>query len=646
MKRQLQNYLIYFTTIAITISLVFAMNNMIYNPDLLQRAETFASLSVGLIILSAFLCIIIAIVLGYANAFMLRLRQREFGTYLTLGMKRHQIVKLFLLENTFLGLFAILTGFLIGSLLYQGLMFLMSNLLEYEFAFSFVSVKGVIVTLIMAIAIFGVTFISSSIYLKRVTIYELIHGAKKVNKVEKTPVFSMVFVVLSAIAIVFAFMQFGYNIEAVFKESGEDGIALLYMIGLLAVAIIIFHISLARSLMYVVLRMKKWTQKGTNQFLFRQLSATLSSNALLLGLLAFLMTFAIIAANTGFLYKAVEEENIERSYPFDIAGNYENMQSTPAVPIEQALKEIEKVSEVERYIETPFYTSGNVDFLQKTAWYDESYTDKDVYISESDLNKLLLAIGEQPIQLNNEFAIYSDNPVIKSYDFSKAIVDYQGKRYTYSHTEDILPAFVWTYFVIVVPDEVVDEMTVVQKAFAIDLKDKDFDATALHEALSYTEKIDGFSIKRSDYRIKAYERIASMSFSAILIVGALYVGFVFLLLAMAILALKTLSSIQNDSSRYMILYRIGVTKDVLSKTLAKQIFVFFAFPFVVPIVLAIPIAIVSDHFIELLGFSEQLGMVTLSIMIVTVIALVYFIYFVVTLSIQKRHVISMLYRNV
>ena len=216
MKRQLRNYLIYFVTIAMTISLVFAMNNMIYNEDLQARAESFASLSVGLLVLSSFLCVIIAVVLGYANAFMLKLRKREFGTYLTLGMKRHQIVKLFLLENSFLGIFAILAGFVFGSLLYQGLMLLMSALLDYDFSFSFVSMKGVVVTLIMAVAIFAVTFVTSSFYLRRVTIFELIHGEKQVNKVQRKPIFSVVLTVVSAVAIIYAFYHFSIHLEGVF----------------------------------------------------------------------------------------------------------------------------------------------------------------------------------------------------------------------------------------------------------------------------------------------------------------------------------------------------------------------------------------------------------------------------------------------
>lgn len=639
MKRQLRNYLIYFVTVAMTISLVFAMNNMIYNEDLQEHAESFASLGVGLLILSGFLCVIIAAVLGYANAFMLRLRKREFGTYLTLGMKRHQMVKLFLIENTFLGIFAILTGFLFGSLLYQGLMLLMSELLEYSFTFSFVSLKGVIVTLVMAIAIFVVTFIASSIYLKRVTIFDLIHGEKKVNKVQGNPVLSSAVTVVSAAAIVYAFYQFSILLEGVFKDNPDSAIGLLFMIVLLAVSITTFHIGLAKSMIYILLKSKRLRQKGTNQFILRQLSAALSSNAILLGLLAFLMAFAIIAANTGFLYKAVEEENIAKRYPFDVMGN-EELGGIPPVSIEQAKQEIEKMTTIERYIETPFFTTEEVEFLKQTSWYDEEYTDKDVYMRESDLNILLKAIGEESIKLEDEFAIYSNMPAIKSYDFSKQTIHYNDKSYTYSHTDTQLPAYVWAYFVIVVPDEVIGDMKQVQTAHAIDLTSVNIDSAVLHEALSYQEPVENFFVQRSDYSIQSFERLSTMAFSAILIVGALYLGFVFILLAMAILALKTLSNISDDVKNYHILYRIGVSKSVQATTLAKQISSFFAFPIVVPLIISIPVVMISEKFIRLLGFEEQLSMNFLLLMIVAVIMLIYFIYFIVTLMITKKHVLD------
>ncbi len=639
MKRQLRNYLIYFVTIAMTISLVFAMNNMIYNEDLQARAESFASLSVGLLVLSSFLCVIIAVVLGYANAFMLRLRQREFGTYLTLGMKRHQIVKLFLLENSFLGIFAILAGFVFGSLLYQGLMLLMSALLDYDFSFSFVSMKGVIVTLIMAVAIFVVTFVTSSFYLKRVTIFELIHGEKQVNKVQRKPIFSVVVTVVSAVAIIYAFYHFSIHLEGVFIGDTGSETNILSMIILLAVTIITFHIGLAKSLMYVLLKSNKLSRKGTNQFVLRQLSASLSSNAMLLGILAFLMSFAIIAVNTGFLYKAVEEENIEKSYPFDVMGN-EEVGTEPVVSFDEAIQAIEQFSPVEYFIETPFYTTGEVDFLKRTSWYDEDFTDKDVYMRESDLNDLLEALGEEPIKLQQEFAIYSNMSAINHYDFSNQIISHKAQNYKLSHVVGEIPALIWAYFVIVVPDEVVEGMQHVQTTYAIDLASTDFDTAALYQELSYQIPINNYFLQTSDYRIKNYQYLKSMAFSAILIVGALYVGFVFLLLAMAILALKTLSTMSEDERKYRILFRIGVSKSMQSATLAKQIFIFFAFPVFIPLLLALPIANISEQFIQLLGFEEQLSMKALSLVIVAVMVLIYIIYFVVTFAITKKHVLD------
>lgn len=441
MKRQLRNYLIYFVTIAMTISLIFAMNNMIYNQDLQARADNLAIVSSGLLVLSIFLCIVIAIVLGYANAYILRLRKREFGTYLTLGMKRHQMVKLFLLENGFLGILAIVVGFIFGSLLYQGLMVLMSNLLDYQFSFSFISVKGVIVTLIMIALIFAVTFVSSSIYLKRVTIYELINGEQKVKKIHRRPIFSFFITLVAAVLMVYAFIQFSAHIEGVFKSESGSEIGLLMMVTLLAISLIVFHVGLAKSLMYVLLKSKLVRGKGTNRFLLRQLSASLSANALLLGLLAFLISFAIKATNTGFLYKAVEETNIEKRYPFDVMGN-ESFNLENPISSQQAIEEIEKHTKIEESFETPFFTTGQVDFLKQTAWYDEEFTDKDVYMRESDLNQLLEAIGEEPLSLNDQYAIYSDSAIIESYDFSQQTLPVKGEEYSLKEVETTLPAFV------------------------------------------------------------------------------------------------------------------------------------------------------------------------------------------------------------
>lgn len=636
MKRQLSNYLIYFVTIAITISLIFAMNNMIYNEDLQQRAATFSSLATGLLALSAFLAMIIAIVLGYANAYILRLRKREFGTYLTLGMKRHQIVKLFLVENSLLGIFATATGFLFGSLMYQGLMLFMSTLLAYPFTFSFVSLKGVMVTLVMIALIFAMTFVTSSFYLKRVTIYELIHGEQKAQKTPQRPLFSVMLTVVGAGAIVYAFVNFSANVQGVFRQQAHSELTLLAMLVLLAVAIIIFHIGLARSLMFLLLKSKWLRQRKTNQFIFRQLSASLNANALLLGLLAFLITFAIIATNTGFLYKGVEETNIDKRYPFDIMGSMQ-VKDTPAISPKEVEAEIEKYTTITEHFRTPLYTSGHDAFLKRTTWFGKGLAQHDVYVRESDMNTLLKSTGQQPIALKNQYAIYSDSQFVQNNEFTTQTIN--KKTYTLSHVEATLPLSVEAYFVIVVPDDVVNGMQHIETSYAWNVADEDFDARALNEALTYEQQVGNYTMQQTDYGIKQYDLLNRMAYSAIFIVGALYLGFVFVLLALAILALKTLSAIHDDQKRYRILARIGVSKSLQTTTLAKQLLLFFAFPVFVPILLTIPTALIAEQFVQLLGFNQELTMYALSAMIVAVMLVIYGIYFFVTFAITKKNVL-------
>ncbi|MFQ9933033.1 MAG: hypothetical protein ACLRVQ_01180 [Lachnospiraceae bacterium] len=79
-KRQIGSYLIYFITVTMTVAMMFAINNIIYSKELLEYARSIAEMRMGLTVLSVFIGLIIAFVLGYATSFMLKLRKREFGT--------------------------------------------------------------------------------------------------------------------------------------------------------------------------------------------------------------------------------------------------------------------------------------------------------------------------------------------------------------------------------------------------------------------------------------------------------------------------------------------------------------------------------------------------------------------------------------
>ena len=113
-KRQIGNDFIYFFTICISIALMFSVNNLIYSKQLVEHVSDYQTIQDALYLVTLFVCVVIALVLGYATSFLLRLRKKEFGMYLTIGMTRKNILLLFLSETFLLCIAALIIGVLLG----------------------------------------------------------------------------------------------------------------------------------------------------------------------------------------------------------------------------------------------------------------------------------------------------------------------------------------------------------------------------------------------------------------------------------------------------------------------------------------------------------------------------------------------------
>lgn len=166
-KRQVGSYLIYFMTVSLTVALLFAVNNVIYSRELAALADRGEGAGTALKILVAAISFVVAFVLSYATSFLLKRRKREFGTYLTLGMTRRDILRLFLAETLVICGIALGIGLLAGGFLFQGLMAVMMKLLEMEFSMSPYSLEGLLRTVALTAAIFLVASLASGIYLRR-----------------------------------------------------------------------------------------------------------------------------------------------------------------------------------------------------------------------------------------------------------------------------------------------------------------------------------------------------------------------------------------------------------------------------------------------------------------------------------------------
>lgn len=643
-KRQMSSYLIYFITVTLTVAMMFAFCNLVFSDVVTDYAEKLHELSQGLIILSVCVALIVAFVLGYASSFMLKLRKREFGTYLTLGMTRGNILLLFSVESLIIGVVALGIGILLGLVLFQGMVGIVAHIMDIKVFLGVYSIKGFYLTVILTSAMFLLSTVISAIYLRKATIYELINGSRRVDRVIKHPVIWMAITVISFLALVGGFYVAGKAIFSTFKPGfNETTASSAFMIGIVvvAVSVVSYHIGLAKSLVVILLKNRNIKSRGTNTFMLRQMSGQMGANSVLCGMLAFLVAMSIIGVNVSFAEKAMIDHYFDHNLPFDIIADLTTINSSP-YSYEEAKDIINQHSQIESTTPYTIYTTGNGYLHEFTPWTGAGYEDLfDSFISESDFNNLISNLGYKKISLDKRFLIISNIAMLKECDFSKAELEFGGNKYSYGGIDCDYPVLAGSYFICVIPDEVVSSMEEEERFEAIDLKNGRYDAEGLYKRLCYTVKTkSGYEIERCNFKIREYYRLEENSMAAVLIIGALYISMVFIFLAIAILTMKLLSGISDDRKRYELLYRLGVSRREQDKTLLRQLSVFFTMPFILPIIMSIPVAFICGRIMKLAGYRTLVSQIYLnSSVIALVLVIIQLVYFASAYHIEKRSVL-------
>lgn len=637
-RRQMGNYLIYFVTVMLTVALMFSINNVTYSEklDIMETMQgVLRALSVGV-------AFVVALILGYATSFMIKLRKREFGTYLTLGMTRKNILCIFLVETAVLGAVAIIAGMVLGLFLYQGMMMLMTKLMEMEFSFAPYSAQGFLFTIILVVIIYLSASVTSAIYLSRVSIYELIHGEKKVEKEVRHSGVWMFVAGVSLVMVIAACILFGKGLWLINDDDPSTKYYMLFGLFMLIVGIVVFHIGISQGLMGIFLKKRKFSSRGGNTFLLRQLSGMLRANAAMMGAIAFLIVLAVIGANYAFVMKNLEQKMLEESYPFDVSASVP-AEGTEGPSLEEGMRKIEEYQPVSKILAFDLYTTDKNQIFGNLV--KEAYgVERDTFMKESDYNRLMQWKGGEPLQCGSSFYVVENLEFLDNGMFQDKVLEEGGKQYTYAGT--IQDSYLENA-VIVVPDDVVKEMRVDMECALADLEKGRYDALALSRELSYERSYEWEEGKTtflvwSDFVLKEKARQERNNVSAILIVGALYLAVVFVFMSMAVLALKTFAGLSEDSRRYEILNRLGAGKEEQKRILFRQTYLFFFVPFCMPLLFSIPTAALCAELTELVGYAGLTGQVYQNAgWFAVMLTAVYVLYFTATYLISKRNTLTL-----
>ena len=191
MQKNLRDYLIYFLTLMLAVSLVYAFNSISDQPAFsemsLTRAVLYDQLDNLLSALSVVISVVLAFLIIYANQFILKRRKKELGIYTVLGMKKGRIARIFAGETLCIGIISLVIGLLFGIILSQGISLIALKLFAVELAqFQFVfSMKALKQTIICFAVIFFIVMIFNVWSVSKVQLIELLTASRKNEIIKK-----------------------------------------------------------------------------------------------------------------------------------------------------------------------------------------------------------------------------------------------------------------------------------------------------------------------------------------------------------------------------------------------------------------------------------------------------------------------------
>ncbi|MGM9625977.1 MAG: ABC transporter permease [Eubacteriales bacterium] len=635
-RRQLQNYLIYFITVALSVALMFAVMNLFYS-EAVQTVtivnDDMQTIFGMILLLSAF---VTALVLRYATMFMLKLRRKEFGMYLTLGMTRRNICFLFACETGILSGIATLVGMGAGLLIYQLLSAMFASILDIPFTVSFCSLKGVLFSLLLSAAMFLLSTIASLRYLIKAAISVLLQE-EAAEKSEKHPV---LFSVLSAILVILMVLSGIMTYRCLIRSfDAQDGASILVWLAWDLLLIFLTHVSLSRTVSGFFIRCERLKNRGLNAVILRGLSRNMTMNSVLIGALAVLLCFAVVLCNIAFSEKVYAEKAIVKDCPYDVMAIYD-LSREHRYSMEEGRHITEQYGAIASQLDYQLYTNGETAVAERILGY-EMMGFKDRYMPLSQFNALLSGCGYEPVILGHSYLIVTRVLGITDIDYRDRTLTLNGEDYTWAGSSESYPSFSRDFYYIVIPDEAIAGMTVCVDCSAYTLENPRPDALRLIEELTWYEESEDGPVERCDYRLKEYVRLYQMSLAGTLIIGALYVFTIFMCMAFAILSLKTLSSLDDDSRRYAVLYRLGADTRMRKSALFRQIGLFFLMPAALPMLLTLPVGIVFGKVYRIWGFLNLNAWQAMeyAFLIAFVVASVYLLYFMLTYRIAAGYVI-------
>lgn len=614
-RKSIKDYLIYFITITICVSLFYAITSLSSSSYefITEDSYNFKTLQLILKYSTYVITAILILLIAYVNKYMIRRRQREFATYILLGAEQKSIAFMFFIETLIIGTLAIIAGIFVGTLFSQAITALVLVSVNQEVVFTLrLYMDTVVITFIFFIAMFCIIGLYNVSVLNKIKLIDMLNASKQVEFQFRRSgkVYGVIFGLSILLYIVCVYCTF-----KLINTEIDYSIKSLTYIGISLVSFIIGTFALFYSISYILIYLKgkciNFKYEGTNLFLIGSIVSKIKTAPILMATIAmtflgamisFIMTLAMAQWSLGYL-------NMRVPYDIDIRNYYS---------YNFDIEDIPKLDygEVVQYLNDEGYSVR--DYCQVEKYFidkDEFYTgDRNnspmLAISLSDFNKLRTMLGYEKINLKeNEFTTQWHS-VVNNTDINKFLsknkhLNINGEILNISkdsHYKESIGERIYDFYsynIIILPDKVCKDLTLAETNFLANLNNQMSYKDAVNFESKYIEKwfkennryliekySKEFDITSSiiDGIVKSSETNNILNMTLAMRILGVYLCIVLLTISFTVLALGQLTDSIEHKDRYKVLRKLGVEENDINKIVLKQISIYFVVPIAIALI--------------------------------------------------------------
>ena len=627
--------------LAVTISYLFY--SVAFNPkigDLRGASAIQFTLQLGLVVVT----LASAIIVLYANSFVMKNRSKELGVYGMLGLEKRHLIGMTFKELLIFGLVTVTSGIGIGALFDNLIFAILLKLakMKVELVATFQWSVALSILLVFGLIFLVLVFLNTL----RIIRMDALQLSREKVKGEKKGRFLVLQTLLGLIA-----LGSGYYLAQSVKDPVSATVTFFIAVLLVIVATYLLFNAGITVFLHLLKKNKRYYYQPNNLISVSNLIFRMKKNAVGLATIAILSTMVLVTMSAATsIYNGSENiKNIMYPHDFDVKakGNNIEVENLDQLLTQYASEKNLTISNKDVLSYASFGLSSQ-DGTKLTIMTKEQITElpKTVFLvfDQKDYEKMT---GQKLNLTGNEVGLWAKNNQLKGQkSFSLNSQEYSIKQeiqqdFLANHVSNLYILLVSDFNYLVVPDlqnfldQYQDSAVYTQFYGGMDV------TASLEEQLKLSDDFDAYvnnfshNLKSEDAMVYggngSSDAIAQMNvlYGGVLFIG-IFLSIIFMIGTVLLIYYKQISEGYEDRERFVILQKVGLDQKQIKQTINKQVLTVFF----LPVIFAFLHLAFAYHMLSLIlkviGGVDTAMMLSVTLSICGIFALVYVLIFMIT----------------